>query len=73
MEAMISKLESLTTKMINAKILHDFDNYQAALIDYSFTTYKAGSSAPGFEDKYNDLKQFFVKNSTSSAPPEEKK
>lgn len=73
MEAMISKLESLTTRMINAKILHDFDNYQAALIDYSFTTYKAGSSAPGFEDKYNDLKQFFVKNSTSSAPPEEKK
>ncbi|KQT16159.1 hypothetical protein ASG31_14360 [Chryseobacterium sp. Leaf404] len=73
MDAMISKLESLTTRKINAKILHDFDNYQAALIDYSFTTYKAGSSAPGFEDKYRDLKQFFVKNSTSTAPPEEKK
>lgn len=73
MDAMISKLESLTTRMINAKILHDYDNYQAALIDYSFTTYKAGSSAPGFEDKYRDLKQFFMKNSTSTAPPEEKK
>lgn len=73
MDAMISKLESLTTRMINAKILHDYDNYQAALIDYSFTTYKAGSSAPGFEDKYKDLKQFFMKNSTSTAPPEEKK
>lgn len=71
MEGMISRLESLITRMNNAKTLHDYDNYQSALVDYSFTTYKAGTSAPGFEDKYKDLKQFFVKNSTS--PPEEKK
>lgn len=69
MEAMISRLESLITRMTNAKILHDYDNYQASLVDYAFTAYKTGSSAPGFEDKYKDLKQFFVKNSTSTAPP----
>lgn len=73
MEAMISRLESLITRLNNAKTLHDYDNYQSALVDYSYTTYKAGTSAPGFEDKYKDLKQFFVKNSTSSAPSEEKK
>ena len=73
MEGLISRLEGLITRMNNAKTLHDYDNYQSALVDYSFTTYKAGSSATGFEDKYKDLKQFFVKNSTSTAPPEEKK
>lgn len=73
METMISKLESIITRLNNAKTLHDYDNYQAALVDYSYTTYKAGPSAPGFEDKYRDLKQFFVKNSTSTAPPTEDK
>ncbi len=73
MEALISRLESIITRLNNAKTLHDYDNYQSALVDYSYTTYKAGSSAPGFEDKYKDLKQFFVKNSTSTAPPEETK
>ncbi len=71
MEAMISRLESIITRLNNAKTLHDYDNYQAALVDYSYTTYKAGTSAPGFEDKYRELKQFFVKNSTSTAPPTE--
>jgi len=73
MEGLISRLEGLITRMNNAKTLHDYDNYQSALVDYSFTTYKAGSSATGFEDKYKDLKQFFIKNSTSTTPPEEKK
>ncbi|MGI9650245.1 hypothetical protein [Chryseobacterium sp. RLHN22] len=73
METMISRLESLITRMNNAKTLHNYDNYQSALMDYSYTTYKAGTSAPGFENKYKDLKQFFVKNSTSTLPPEEKK
>ena len=73
MEAMISRLESIITRLNNAKTLHDYDNYQAALVDYSYTTYKAGTSAPGFEDKYRELKQFFVKNPTSTAPPTENK
>ncbi|WP_394799525.1 hypothetical protein [Chryseobacterium turcicum] len=73
MEAMISRLEGLITKMNNAKTLHDYDNYQAALVDYSFTTYKAGSSASGFEDKHKDLKQFFLKSSPPPPSPEDKK
>lgn len=73
MEMMISKLDSIITRLKNAKTLHDYDNYQSALVDYSYTTYKSGTSAPGFENKYKDLKQFFVKNSTSTASPEEKK
>lgn len=37
MENMIARLESLTTRLKNAKILHDYDNYQAALADYAYT------------------------------------
>lgn len=73
MEGMISRLESLITRLNNAKTLHDYDNYQSALVDYSYTTYKAGTASLGFENKYIDLKQFFVKNSTFTLPPEEKK
>ena len=56
MEGMISRLESLITRLNNAKTLHDYDNYQSALVDYSYTTYKAGTASLGFENKYKDLK-----------------
>lgn len=42
-ETMISRLESIITRLNNAKTLHDYDNYQSALVDYSYTTYKAGT------------------------------
>ena len=35
MENFIVRLESLITKLKNAKILHDYDNFQAALVDYA--------------------------------------
>lgn len=73
METMISRLESIITRLNNAKTLHDFDNYQSALMDYSYTAYKAGTTVPGFENKYKDLKQFFVKSTGLANPPEEKK
>jgi hypothetical protein len=61
LEGMIAQVEDILRILINAKILHDYDNYQAALQDYSYTVYKAGAglSSAGFETKMNDLKQFF--------------
>ena len=61
LEGMIAQVEDILRILINAKILHDYDNYQAALQDYSYTVYKAvaGLSSAGFENKMNDLKQFF--------------
>lgn len=61
LEAAIMRLESLCAKLKNAKILHDYDNYQAALTDYAYTTYMAGANAAGFETKMNEIKQFFVR------------
>ncbi|WP_269242258.1 hypothetical protein [Flavobacterium limnophilum] len=61
MENIISRLESIVTKLNNAKILHDYDNYQAALTDYAYANFMAGTGADGYETKMNDLKQFFMK------------
>ena len=72
LEAIIARLDSLSTKLKNAKILHDYDNYQAALTDYAYTNYKAGTASPGFETKLNETKQFFGKTSkTTETPPTE--
>ncbi len=62
LEMLIVRLNSLATRATNAKILHDYDNYQDALNDYAYTSFRAGSNAVGFEDKYNELKQFFGRN-----------
>lgn len=66
-ENLISRLENLTTRLKNAKILHDYDNYQAALTDYAFTSFMAGTATLGYEDKMNDIKQFFGKNTVKVA------
>lgn len=70
LESMISRLENLVMRLTNAKTLHDYDCYQAALTDYAYTAYKAGTASPGFETKQNDLKQFFSRSSkTTGTPP----
>lgn len=61
-ETVISRLDELNLKLKNHKILGDFDNYQDALADYSYTNYKAGTKSAGFEEKQRELKQFFSKS-----------
>jgi hypothetical protein len=60
------RLQSMIDGMGNAKILHDYDNYQASLTDYDFAKYKASTSAAGFQTKVNELAQFF---SGGARPP----
>lgn len=71
MENFIARLESLITKLKNAKILHDYNNFQAALVDYAYTNFMAGTGAPGCETKQNALKQFFTKTVSKNTPPQE--
>lgn len=71
LEKMIARLENLTTKLKNAKTLHDFDNFQAALVDYAYTNFMAGTGAAGYETKQNELKQFFTKAAPKNTPPQE--
>lgn len=62
----IQRLQGLMDGIANAKILHDFDNYQAALLDYEFAKYKFSTQSPGYETKVNELKQFFTGGAHSS-------
>ena len=61
-ENITHRVAAIVERLRNSKILHDYDNYQAALDDYAYTNYKAGSSAPGYETKMNELKQFFPRS-----------
>ena len=67
--AAISRLQNLIDGLYNNKILHDFDNYQAALTDYGYSQYKAGTKAAGFETKVNEMAQFFNRTGTTTSSP----
>jgi tRNA A37 N6-isopentenylltransferase MiaA len=66
LETRITRLRSLLEIMENSKILHDYDNFQNALMDYSFTQYKKDSEAGGYVTKYNELRQFFPRTATGA-------
>ena len=70
-ENITHRVAAIVERLRNSKILHDYDNYQAALDDYAYTNYKAGSSAPGYETKMNELKQFFPRSGKRPAPATE--
>ena len=65
-----NRIQALQERMRDAKILHDYDNYQMSLHDYGYTTSRAGSGAAGFENKMNELKQFFVSRGNKKPPTE---
>lgn len=55
----IARLEAIMQGLTNSKLLHDWDNYQAALLDYKYTKYKNDTNASGYENKANEMAQFF--------------
>ncbi|WP_300568830.1 hypothetical protein [Flavobacterium sp.] len=65
----IQRLQSLIDGLNNAKVLHDWDNYQAALTDYDFAKYKSTTQAVGFQTKVNELKQFFTGGESTAKRP----
>lgn len=68
-QATIGRLRDLMDGLNNNKILHDFDNYQAALTDYGYSQYKAGTKAAGYETKVAEMAQFFNRASATDATP----
>ena len=68
-QATISRLQNIIDGLNNNKILHDYDNYQAALTDYSYSQYKASTKAAGFETKVAEIAQFFNRTGTSNTTP----
>ena len=72
LQTSIKQLAELVRGMQNAKILHDWDNYQAALIDYNYTQYKNNSGANGYGTKLTELKQFLSRTGTSNPKLDDK-
>ena len=68
LQSAVLRLQSLIDGLGNAKILHDFDNYQASLTDYDFAKYKASTSAVGFQTKVAEIAQFFSGGSRPASP-----
>jgi hypothetical protein len=59
LESVTNTLTELGRGLENAKILHDWDNYQASLIDYQYSVYRNDSGSTGFHTKVQEIKQFF--------------
>jgi hypothetical protein len=66
LQSTIARLQTLIDGLTNNKILHDYDNYQAALTDYDFSKYKANTKAAGYEGKVTAISQFFTGGSAAS-------
>ena len=66
-EGIVLRLKEIIKGLENTKIMHDYDNYQAALTDYGYSQYKAGTKTAGYETKVNELSQFF--NRTGATTP----
>lgn len=59
LESIANRLSSIAYQMQSTKILHDYDNYQDSLSDYSYSQYKRGAGEAGYTEKVAELKQFF--------------
>lgn len=64
-QATIQRMTSILEGLGGAKILHDWDNYQAALSDYDYAKYKNKTNTIGYEAKVYELGQFFTSGSTN--------
>lgn len=67
LQATILRLQNIIDGLSNNKILHDFDNYQAALTDYDYSKYKATTKAAGYETKISEISQFFNRTTGTAA------
>lgn len=57
------RLTALAKAMLETKRLHDYDNYENALIDYDYAKYKDRTSQGlGYDTKVEEIGQFFKNN-----------
>lgn len=60
------QLNELVRGLDNAKILHDWDNYQASLTDYQYARYRNDAGSTGFHTKQQEIGQFFSRTGSGS-------
>jgi hypothetical protein len=65
------RLTVLAKAMTETRRLHDYDNYQNALIDYNYAKYKDRTSpGVGYDTKVEELGQFFTGGGASEPTPD---
>lgn len=65
------RLQALSKTMLETKRMHDYDNYQSALLDYKYTQYKNETTpGSGYDTKEAELKQFFPNTGGGGTNPE---
>ncbi len=69
LEKTISRLQSLAEQFDDTKILHDNDNYQQALAQYSYISFLADQNEPGITTVKEDIAQFFNRTGAGSPNP----
>lgn len=69
LENCINRLNAIVYSLESTKIMHDYDNFQDALKDYSYSQYKNGAGEPGYSTKVDEFKQFFTKS--KNKPPDD--
>ncbi len=63
LETRALRMTSILKMVIDAKILHDYDNYQNSLTDYFYTKYKNSTTGGGsWSVKKDELRQLFPKS-----------
>jgi hypothetical protein len=72
LEMFALRLTTLAKSITETRRLHDYDNYQNALIDYKYTKYKnATEGGAGYDTKEDELKQFFEHDALEPDPEPE--
>ena len=65
LEKIMLRMRSIVEQLDDTKILHDNDNYQQSLSQYSYISYLANENEPGITTLKEELAQFFPRSGTS--------
>ncbi|HQU84725.1 MAG TPA: hypothetical protein PKY59_16420 [Pyrinomonadaceae bacterium] len=65
-ESFLLRIAALVYSLESTKILHDYDNYRDTLTDYAYTQYKIASGESGYDQKADEMQQFFNRTSKTN-------
>ncbi len=68
LENIMLRMKSIVEQLDDTKILHDNDNYQQALSQYSYISFLANENEPGITTLKEELAQFFNRTNAGATP-----
>jgi hypothetical protein len=68
LEGLVNRMASASEQLSDTKILHDNDNYQQSLSQYSYISFLAEQNEPGITTVKEDMAQFFPRSGNGGTP-----